>query len=68
MAKNKKKCRTKKNEEQSNAFEEVLSDFYENDETTTIKELDARMKQIVSNPYHEATMKRKLENIDGIII
>ena len=46
----------------------MLSDFYENDETTTINELVARMKQIISNPYHEATMKRKLENIDGIII
>ena len=58
----------KKDEERSNAFKTVLSDFYENDETTTVKELVARMEKLVSNPYHERTMKRELGHIKGIVI
>ena len=58
----------KKDEENENAFQMVLDEFYENEGTITISEFVSRMGKLVPNPYSRRTVKRKLENIEGIII
>ena len=50
------------------AFQFVMNDFYENDdETVTITELRERMRALCE-PYSESEMRRKLKEIDDIII
>ena len=58
-----------KNQQKLEAFQMVIDEFYENDdETTTISDLEDKMKSIIDEPYDRRSVIRELNKKEDIII